>query len=156
VDPGRVPLNATTEDFEPLDHFYLLRWARDLKHVFPLLDPDREPHPYRLFYLIWKLSYAFGRTYADHSVCFERLAATPAETIRDLLEACRLDASCAPELARLVESAPIGRWRSYAPAEWFEAHESHCESLLARRRFPDWPPALVATSAPGGPASHES
>src|SRR5262249_9747687 len=62
-----VPLNASVADFASHDGFYLMAWARDLSYQFPFLDPRFAEHPYDLFYLIWRLSYAFGRRYCHAS-----------------------------------------------------------------------------------------
>jgi hypothetical protein len=66
VEPARVPRDLSLAEFEAFDHYYLVAWARDLRHRFPFLTDD--DHPYRVFYYIWKLSYLFGRAYSDHSL----------------------------------------------------------------------------------------
>ena len=82
LDPQSFPRDGRMEDFRPSDHFYLLRWARDLKYHFPFLDEGGVRHPYELFYYIWKLSYLFGRVYCDYSLAFERLVSEPAVELR--------------------------------------------------------------------------
>ena len=130
VDPSAVPHDVTMDRFEPYDHFYLQRWALDLRRHFPFLSPQVEPAPYRVFYFIWKLSYLFGVAYADHALSFEALIQSPKTEIQKLLAAAGLDGD-PDRLAPLVADARLGRWREYADEAWFRAHESACEDMLA-------------------------
>ncbi len=128
VDPGRVPRDVSTRDFGPYDHFYLLSWLRDLKYQFPFLDERAEPHPYRLFYYLWKLSYLYGVTYADWSVRFEDLTADPTRQIAGLMAAVGLAAYDAERLRALVQPVPP-RWERFAPDSWYRPHEEACEAV---------------------------
>jgi hypothetical protein len=130
IDPKCVPRDIRMEAFEPHDHFYLRRWARDLKYHFPFLDEVVEPHPYRLFYYIWRLSYLFGRAYADLSLSFEELIESPNEQIRLLMATTDVEKYDLDALRSLVASGPIGRWHEYADDAWFRSHESACEDVL--------------------------
>ncbi len=69
IEPSRIPREITVREFASHDRFYLLNWARDLSYDFPFLHPDNAEHPYELFYLLWRLSYVFGREHADAVVC---------------------------------------------------------------------------------------
>ena len=129
VKPAEVPRDITMDRFEPHDHFYLRRWALDLQHHFPFLSPRVEPSPYRIFYYIWRLSYLFGAGYADHSLAFERLLASPAEEITKLMAVAGIDADL-DRLVPLVSQAPVGRWRQFADDSWFREQESACETVL--------------------------
>jgi hypothetical protein len=129
VDPGRVPRDVETRDFGPHDHFYLLSWARDLKYQFPFLDERTEPHPYRLFYYLWKLSYLYGITYADRSVRFEDLTADADGQIAGMMAAVGQVAYDAARLRALVQRVPP-RWDRFAPDSWYRAHEEACEATL--------------------------
>src|SRR5207342_256485 len=80
-----------------------------------------------------KLSYLFGRRYADHSVGFEDLVTEPGRCLRELLEATDTD----PErqdlkkLESLIVKPALGKWKEYAEDDWFRRHEAHCEAVLA-------------------------
>jgi hypothetical protein len=124
-----VPRDVTMADFGPYDHFYLKAWARDLERHFPFLSERREQCPYRTFYLIWRLSYIFGVAFADHSLAYEDLVGSPEATIRHAALAAGLDVD-ARGLAPLVIGGATGRWRQFAEADWYEAHESACEAIL--------------------------
>ena len=119
------------ETFAGHDHFYLLAWARDLRHHFPFLDPDRGEHPYRLFYWIWKLSYLFGRGYAHASFCFEELVRAPGPEIDRLMAAAGIERYDGAALRSVIANQKLGKWAEYAEDAWFKAHESVCEAVLA-------------------------
>ena len=129
MNPERVPRDITIGAFEPHDHFYLRRWARDLRRHFPFLASDDGTNAYRTFYFIWKLSYLFGAAYADHSMSFEALVTSPALQIDSLLAACAMPGD--PQaLATLVGDAPRQGWRAFAPDAWFEDHEAACDDVI--------------------------
>jgi hypothetical protein len=129
VNPPAVPRDVTLETFAPHDHYYLTNWVRDLKYHFPFLN-DPSAHPYRAFYFIWKLSYLFGKHLADYSVSFEDLCADPGEKLAELMEAAGVGADLA-RLKKLIDQPKAGRWRTYADAGWYQAHEAPCEAVLA-------------------------
>lgn len=118
-------------DFLPHDQFYLLVWARDLKRQFPFLDEKFVDHPYQLSYYIWKLSYLYGRQYADHSIQFERLVESPKQELGQLFESLEFPCDDIDQVCSVVAKPTIGKWREYAEDAWFERHETHCESVLA-------------------------
>lgn len=130
VDPSSFPPNGTMADFAAHDHFYLLHWARDLSFHFPFLDPATATHPYELFYAIWKLSYLFGRTFADHTLRFESLVADPRTEIATTLEALGFDPTHVEPLLPLVEQPSLGKWRDYADDGWFRAIEEGVEAAI--------------------------
>lgn len=131
VDPKAFPREGSIADFAPYDKFYLLNWARDLKTQFPFLDERIVQYPYRLFYLMWKLSYRFGLAFADHSLSFEDLVTQPAEQIHSLLAAVEAPSVDLNALERLIDRPPLGKWKQYASDDWFRAHEEFCENLIA-------------------------
>lgn len=131
LDPTRFRSTDPAGAFAAHDHFYLRVWARDLKRAFPFLDERRAGHPYRTFYYLWKLSYLFGRRYADLSISFENLVGQPGETLSRLGEALELPAPGLAEAAGLVTPGKIGRWREWADDAWFKGHEAECEKVLA-------------------------
>jgi hypothetical protein len=131
IDPSSFPNTASVGDFEPHDHFYLLAWARDLSFHFPFLNPDTANYPYDLFYYIWKLSYLYGRYFADVSICFESLCEKPDIELPRLLRVAGLEKyEYAPLKKLIVQEKGERRWRRYADAKWFEERESFCESIL--------------------------
>jgi hypothetical protein len=125
------PLNARAADFPSFDKFYLLMWARDLKAQFPFLDPRQDIHPYELFYLIWKLSFLFGRRYADVSVSFEQIIEQPQSELAALFDAIGFECPVDQSILQVVERPKLGRWVEYADNEWFLKHEERCERTLA-------------------------
>jgi hypothetical protein len=130
VDIAKFPKEARLGDFAEHDHFYLLAWVRDLQHRFPILDERTVDHPYDLFYLIWKLSWLYGRRYAHHSLGLERLIAEPERELRTLLDVVGLTDVAADSLLHLIDRQSPGKWRAYADDAWFAARESRCEALL--------------------------
>ncbi len=129
-DPARFGPAGRVADFEPLDGYYLLRWCRDLKYVFPFLDPQTAAHPYELFYLVWKLSYLYGTSYAHFSLAFEQLVTQPETVLTELFRNLQLPADPVPALA-VIGPPPPQKWSSYAPDDWFHEIELRCEQTLA-------------------------
>lgn len=130
-DLAACPPQAAMADFAAHDRFYLLAWARDLRHHFPFLDERELAHPYQLAYLVWRLSHAFGVRDADITVSFERLAGAPQTEIPPLLASLGIPCPDPERLAALVDPPRFGRWRDYADDEWFRRHEVWCEGVLA-------------------------
>ena len=129
--PQLVPREITPAGFAKHDYFYLLPWARDLKYYFPFLDETQVAHPYQLFYFIWKLSYLYGRTYANYSLSFEQLTSQPREQLHQLFAAVGIEQPPIEALEKLIDPPQSGRWAEYAPDDWFKEQESHCEAVLA-------------------------
>jgi hypothetical protein len=125
------PRDGLPRDFLPYDRFYLLVWARDLRHRFPFLDVNDVEHPYQLSYYIWKLSYLYGRQYADHSIQFEQLVESPQRELGALFQSLEVECDEIDQVCSVVAQPTVGRWREYAEEAWFVRHESHCESVLA-------------------------
>jgi hypothetical protein len=120
--------------FEPWDRFYLSMWMRDLEYHFPFLAQGEIAHPYQAFYLIWRLSYIFGRKYSHDSICFEDLVANPVPVLSQLLESLGIR-DYDPEKIRQIHAGPeLGKWKSYAGDDWFRRHEAHCETVLRHFR----------------------
>jgi hypothetical protein len=131
VDPNAVPRTITVREFASVDRIYLLRWTTDLSYVFPFLNPAEAEHPYDLFYMIWKLSYAFGRTYADVSVGFENLVQSPAAEIARIMAACAIHDYDAKALTELIAPQPIGKWTKWASQDWFAAREAKADAVMS-------------------------
>jgi hypothetical protein len=129
VDPGAFPKDAPATAFPAHDHYYLYSWARDLKYQFPFLA-DPAAHPYATFYYLWKLSYLFGRAYADHSVSFEELAANPDKQLSELFRQFEVSGVDLEKLKSLIVAPRLNKWREYAPDSWFAEHEGACERVL--------------------------
>ncbi len=127
---GRVPLDATLDTFAPYDGFYLLPWQHDLRAVFPCLDLEGDWHPYALHYLIWRLSYCYGRTYADLSLAYEDLVRDVAGTMRQLAQHFALGTADLEALAQVNRGVLEPRWPGYADDDWFAAIEAECEEIL--------------------------
>lgn len=123
------PLDGAVADFVAADQYSLRAWAGDLSYRFPILDESRVRHPYALHYLIWKLSWLYGRRYADISICYEDLVRNPVPEIERIYGTLGIDAD-AWQLGKLVSDTSTGRWKQYADAAWYQAHESECEAIL--------------------------
>ncbi|MGL4462041.1 MAG: hypothetical protein ACRC1K_07795, partial [Planctomycetia bacterium] len=129
TDP--FPPTGRLGDFKPSDGFYLLRWAEDLRRPFPVLRLPPDRHPYELFHLIWRLSHAYGTVYADWSIPYETLAADPPAALRPVVEALKIADPPVDEWRALSSPATVDRWKSYAPADWFEEREARTAAALA-------------------------
>ena len=143
-------------EFEEIDGFYLLHWGRDLHSHFPFLTLDERSHPYELFYQIWKLSYLFGRLYADVSISFEDLVADPESSLRNIFSKLAVTEYDVSTLLPLVRPVAVGKWRSYAADEWFAAIEEGVDET-----FVEFGNAAVAGGSPqqkscNVPAAHTS
>ena len=134
MKPAEVPREISVDDFAKYDGYYLLGWAQDLSYQFPFLAPKRASHPYDLFYMIWRLSYVFGRTYADASFAYERLVDEPATEIARMLTAAGIERVDPDLLRRVPVVKSASHWRAYAPADWYAEREDACEAIL-RREF---------------------
>ncbi len=127
-DLAEFPSNAHPSQFN--DHFYLQIWARDLQHVIPLLGHEQIEHPYELFYLIWKLSYLFGQSYATHSIAYEQLTNDPNNTIADIVKKLNMQNTDIDKMVSVISAPRRARWTDYAAPRWFEHYEHRCEELL--------------------------
>src|SRR5262249_4845267 len=123
--------NTTVANFARSDDYYLLGWAGDLTAHFPMLCPEPDRHPYELFYLIWRLSYLFGRRFADHSLSFESLVLEPRQRMSELFDCVGIVGADLTRLQSLLSPPKLGQWRSYADEAWFLEIEQQCEALLA-------------------------
>lgn len=127
-----------------LDGFYTLEWARDLRHVFPFLEPAGK-HLYELHYLLWRLSYSSGRAFADVSIGYEDLIGDFETVARDMFAAVGIRNADIAALAKLNHGAQKTRWPEYADEAWFGALEARCDHAL-EAFFTDLAP--VARPAP--------
>ncbi len=129
--PERFPKDGRMADFAAVDGFYLHRWARDLKCHFPFLDEQAVEHPYQLHYYLWKLSYVYGRECCDLSLSFEELTTQPERSLFQIFQLCEIGEQHIEPLLPLITPPPFDKWKAYADESWFQAHESHCETVLA-------------------------
>jgi hypothetical protein len=131
-EAARTAAQCRLREFEAYDGFYLLRWARDLRHTFPFLTMDAEAFAYELYYQVWKLSYLFGQRYAELSLRFEDLIADPRRNIRKILETAGMPEVDVEPLVPLVSPVRIGKWRECADADWFSDIEARVDATIAR------------------------
>lgn len=133
---GASPSHRLTLD-EADDYFYTLEWARDLRRVFPFLDPAQHDHAYALHYLLWRASYLFACQYADMMIAYEDLIDDPDSLLRDVLTCFDINGGALPSggYRHLLQPPRPERWPDYADAAWFDEMESQCEEEL--RRFFD-------------------
>ncbi len=111
------------------DDFYTLQWANDLRHVFPILEPA-ERHPYEVHYLLWRLSYSFGKSFSDASIGYEDLVANFEDVLSGVLPQLGIHNADLAELAKLNQGRVKSRWKEYAPEDWFAEIESRCDRQI--------------------------
>lgn len=129
-DPARYPRDATAKEFRGKDGYYLWRWANDLQYHFPFLEDSLSRHAYEMFYLVWRLSYLYGITYAGYSLCFERLTSEPSSELVKLLRFLEFDESHVQSLYQLVDKPRTDQWQKYADEGWFREREVRCETAI--------------------------
>jgi hypothetical protein len=123
--PASAPSNAGFPD-----HFYLEIWFRDLVRQFPFLVDYETHHRYFLFYLIWKLSYCFGKHYSDISLGMEALTQKPFNAMTDILAAIGTEVGLAEEFDVSFVEVAESRWSSYAGEKWFADIEQECDEVV--------------------------
>ncbi len=130
LDPRAFPVSRGMDEYRPHDHFYLRNWANDLKYQFPFLEETSTEHPYRMFYCIWRLSYAFGKRYSHFSLSFEDLITETRGTLGALFKFLGIEVSDWSRIESIVARPQLGKWREYAPDARFREYEEACEQLL--------------------------
>ena len=130
-DGGPISQNFRIKAGEEPNLFYTIAWGHDLKTIFPFLEPVGE-HPYKIHYYLWRLSYIFGKTYADYKIMYESLISDFEAVIENLFDSLKIeyDSDLILRLETLNKGYKPERWRSYAPIEWFEEIENECERSL--------------------------
>lgn len=128
--PEQMTASTIEQTYE--DNFYLDSWCDDLQTHFPFLNREVTPHPYQRFYLLWTMSYLFGRYYSDVSISFESLTQNPIEQITKLFNTVELPLDDVETLTKIISPPKADRWKSYAKEEWFKQHEEVCHRILER------------------------
>ncbi len=118
------------ENFNPIDRYYLMNWARDLRYYFPVLDISNLMFAYELFFLIWKLSFCFGKKYSDISISFESLVMNPEANMDSICNSLHSELIEERILEKIVNKSSLNKWNSYTTNPWFKNIESGCERLL--------------------------
>lgn len=118
------------KSFGNQDSFYLRRWGRDLRFIFPFLDEHCLAHPYELFYLIWRLSYNHGLTFADYSISMEDLTKKTESTLTKLFSLLEIDQEYMLQALSKIKDTKSQKWQEYADESWFETLENRCEVVL--------------------------
>jgi hypothetical protein len=121
------------DDFHSLGHqdfFYLRRWGRDLRYVFPFLDEDTLSHPYELFYLIWRLSYNYGVGYADYSISIEEISENTESCLKEIFSIAGIDDEYLSQATTKVRNTQKKKWQRYADGTWFNKLEERCDAVL--------------------------
>jgi len=128
--PENCPPDTSFAELGTRDFFYFRSWGRDLSTIFPYLSESRLKHPYELFYLIWRLSYNYGKSYADYSIRFEDLLNNPAGCLQSMFIELNIDESHIEAAVRKIQATPCHKWKTYASGTWFDQYEAVCEELL--------------------------
>ncbi len=129
-DGGVVPLDEKLCSSSDLALFDTVHWARDLRHVFPFLELDNGCHPYAIHYFLWRLSYSFGKRYADFSLAYEDMITGFKETFGPLLVDLGIPDANLHQLSHVNQGEVRNSWRKYAPVTWFEEIETECDRVL--------------------------
>lgn len=130
-------------DFEPLAHFYLVTWYRDLVLTFPnLLQDGKMTHPYLVHVLIERLSQLFAYEYADIFLRYEGLCSDFLPTMDGLLARLQwrgtggavddwsvLDTHSIEALSGLI-SPRTAPYDHSADAAFYESQEAKAEEIL--------------------------
>jgi len=112
------------------DNFYLDIWCNDLAKFFPFLSPNKTKHPYQRFYYLWKLSYLYGRHYADLSMAYEDFCNNPKQHLTEMNKVLNWKSLEEEQLLTLIKSPNQDTWKKYADEGWFYELECHCEKVL--------------------------
>ncbi len=125
--------DLTGHDLSRYNIFYTIEWARNLSSSFPFLDPNLGQHPYYYHYLLWRLSYIYGKTYSGLSISYEDLITDTNSTLTRVIEYIGVSNTSVDTLANLINTrSDLGKWKSYANSDWYSAIESQCDSLLEK------------------------
>lgn len=108
------------------NNFYTLEWARDLRHVFHFLEPAGR-HPYEVYYLLWRLSYSYGKSFSDISIGYEDLVTNFDRVAGELVDRLKISNANIESLRKLNQGKLKSRWREYAPEDWFARIEERCD-----------------------------
>lgn len=122
-------MNSKDVETTYADNFYLNSWCRELSPIFPFLDKRCTSHPYQRFYYLWKLSFMFGKHYADYSFSYESVATNPELEIKKIFDVL----GWSDDIERCVsafEEPALDKWKQYAADSWFYEHENICEQRL--------------------------
>lgn len=129
-DGAPVPLDYKLTEFSDLKLFYTLQVARDLRRVFPFLELQEVGHPYALHYLLWRLSYTFGKHYSDLSIAYEDLVVNFVPTMDKVVSTFNLPRCDLATISRVNQGKLSQRWKTYAPESWYAEIEQECDRVL--------------------------
>jgi hypothetical protein len=114
-----------------INTFYLYDWWRDLKFELPILEIQNLSHPYQIHFLLWRISYMYGKRYCPISICFEELLMDTENLLLALFKYVGADPSQLSRIKKLVDgNDKKGKWEYYADDEWFKRLEMQSENLL--------------------------
>lgn len=130
-DGGLVSRTYKYAAGDHFDLFYLFDWVRDLRRMFPFLEPEGR-HPYALHYYLWRMSYIYGRAFCDLSICYEELVENFSPVMDKILDTASIpvDSDGMENLGRLNTGKAGKTWDTYADAGWFEEIEQACDHTL--------------------------
>jgi hypothetical protein len=120
----------TIADFAKLDGFYLLAWVKDLRNHFEIIEMNEDAHPYALFYLIWRLSHAFGRLHSDYSVALEDIVREPLVSVENIMSSAGVTDYDASTCASLVDGSNAGQMVKPEYDDFFREIETQVEEQL--------------------------
>lgn len=127
----QIPLNQLVKSPDwGRDLFYTYEWCQDLQGVFPFLDPDQNQHPYYFHYALWRLSYLYGRHFAQQSIAYESLVAKFDATLRALFQAIDLAPDAIDKLQSINQGQIKKHAAEYAPDDWYAVIERQCERVI--------------------------
>jgi glycosyltransferase involved in cell wall biosynthesis len=112
------------------DPYRITTWSKDLCRQFPFLASNYIQHLYQRHYYLWKLSYLAGSRLSDLSLAYEDILQLPDEKVSQILSLSELKKTNAKDLRSVIEQRPLGRWKQYRDAPWFDRMEDECETTL--------------------------
>jgi len=127
---GLISNSILATDFIVHDKFFLLMWCKDLAPKFPFLTYQPDRYAYDLFYLLWRLSYIYGQSDADYSICFEDLVNEPVEIFSNITTQFDLKPVSADELVKINKNI-INKSNKIIDIEWIKQREEICEKQLS-------------------------
>jgi len=114
-----------------INTFYLWDWWKDLHFQMPFLKLDYLEHPYQVHYLVWRMSYLYGKQFSDLSLRYESVMLSFEQVMDECLKFLEIKGYDIKKLANLVNPRVGSGWQDYASDSWFRELESKAESLLA-------------------------
>ena len=131
--------------YPPINAFYMLDWWRDLHFSVPALRFEYLDHPYQIHYILWRMSYMFGKQHSDFSIRYESLVNSFHDVMAECFKVLHVEEVDLDRLMKTVKPREKGgAWHSYADDKWFKRMEQNAEELLGAFLAPPEPAGAKA------------